>query len=102
MSIEFLKTIRETEKVCEKKLEQAEKAKQNAIEEAEKQQTLKLREAENSAKSDAENIIAEIKTKIEQQYIKALNDFEQEQSLIKEKAKKIEEKAIDIVLKTVL
>ncbi len=98
MSVEFLKIIRETEKKCEQKLKKAEASKQNTIMEAEKKAVLRIRDAEIQAKEEADKILSNVGNKVEKEYTKILNVFEEEQNKLKEKAKKIEKKAVDYIL----
>jgi vacuolar-type H+-ATPase subunit H len=101
MGVEFLKIIRETEKKCEQKLKKAETSKQNALMEAEKSAVLRIRDAEIQAKEEADKILSSVGDKVEKEYIKVLNIFEEEQNKLKEKAKKIEKKAVDYILSNI-
>ena len=101
MSVEFLKVIRETEKKCEQKLKNAETSKQDAIMEAEKSAVLRIRDAEIQAKEEADKILSSVGDKVEKEYVKILNIFEEEQNKLKEKAKKIEKKAVDYILSNI-
>ena len=101
MSVEFLKVIRETEKKCEEKLKKAEASKQTAIMEAEKAAVLKVRDAEIQAKEEANKMLSNVGNRVEKEYIKTLNVFEEEQNKLKEKAKKIEKKAVDFILSNI-
>ena len=101
MSVEFLKDIRETEKKCEEKLKKAETTKQNAIMEAEKSAVLRIKDAEIQAKEEADKILSNVEDRVEKEYIKVLNIFEEEQNKLKEKAKKIEKKAVDYILSNI-
>lgn len=102
MSVDFLKTIRETEKECEQKIKNAQEEKHNAIMEAEKKSVLKLRDVEIQAKEEATKILSGVKDRVENEYAKMLNSYEQEQNELKTKAKKQEKKAIDFVLTEIL
>ncbi len=101
MSVEFLKVIRETEKKCEQKLKKAETSKQNAIMEAEKSAVLRVRDTEIQAKEEADKILSSVGDRVEKEYVKVLNIFEEEQNKLKEKAKKIEKKAVDYILSNI-
>jgi len=101
MSVEFLKNIRETEKKCEQKLKKAETSKQNAIMEAEKSVVLRIRDAEIQAKEKANQILSSVEERVEKEYVKILNIFEEEQNKLKEKAKKIEKKAVDYIISNI-
>jgi vacuolar-type H+-ATPase subunit H len=101
MSVEFLKVIRETEKKCEQKLKKAETSKQNAIMDAEKSAVLRVRDAEIQAKEEANKILSNVGDQVEKEYVKVLNIFEEEQNKLKEKAKKIEKKAVDYILSNI-
>lgn len=102
MSVDFLKTIRKTERECEQDIKNAETAKQNALMEAEKKTVLKVRDAEIQAKEEATKILSGVKDRIEEEYIKMLNLFEEEQNEFKTKAKKQEKKAIDFILAEIM
>ena len=102
MSIEFLKKIRNTEKECEKKLKVAESTKQNAIMEAEKVSILKVRDTDIQARLEAEKIIASIKDRVEQEYVKMLNESELENNNLKEKTRKIKKQALEYILSTIM
>lgn len=97
MSVDFLKTIRDTEKECEQDIKNAESSKQNAIMEAEKKAVLKIRDVEIRAKEEADKILSGVKDRVEKEYVKMLNSFEEEQNELKTKAKKLEKKAIEII-----
>ena len=102
MSIEFLKKIRNTEKECEKKLKVAESTKQNAIMEAEKVSILKVRDTDIQARLEAEKIIASIKDRVEQEYVKMLNESELENNNLKEKTRKIKKQALEYILSIIM
>lgn len=102
MSVEFLKKIRNTEKECEKKLKVAESTKQNAIMEAEKVSILKVRDTDIQARLEAEKIIASIKDRVEQEYVKMLNESELENNNLKEKTRKIKKQALEYILSTIM
>ena len=101
MSVEFLKTIRETERECEQKIKNAETEKQNALMEAEKQAVLSIRESEIQAKEEATKILSGVKDRVEEEYVKMLNIFEEEQNKLKERAKKVDKQAIDLILSNI-
>ena len=101
MSVEFLKTIRKTERECEQKIKNAEAEKQTAMMEAEKQAVLSIRESEIQAKEEATKILSGVKDRVENEYVKMLNLFEEEQNKLKERAKKAGKEAIDLVLSNV-
>ena len=98
MSVDFLKTIRETERDCEQDIKNAEMAKQDALMEAEKRAVLKVRDAEIQAREEASKILSSVKDRTEKEYIKLLNSYEEEQNEFKAKAKKQEKKAIDFII----
>jgi len=102
MSVEFLKKIRNTEKECEKKLKIAESTKQNAIMEAEKVAILKVRDTDIQARLEAEKIIASIKNRVEQEYVKMLNESELENNNLKEKTRKVKKQALDYILSIIM
>lgn len=102
MSVEFLKKIRNTEKECEKKLKSAESTKQTAIMEAEKVSILKVRDIDIQARLEAEKIIASIKDRVEQEYVKMLNESELENNNLKEKTRKIKKQALDYILSMIM
>lgn len=102
MSVEFLKIIRETEKKCEQKLKKAEASKQNTIMEAEKKAVLRIRDAEIQAKEEADKVLSGVEGRVEKEFATMNKGFEESQSKLKEKAKKIEKEAIDKVLTEVL
>ena len=102
MSVDFLKTIRETERECEQDIKNAETAKQNALMEAEKKAVLKIRDTEIQAKEKATKILSDVKDRVEKEYVKMLNSYEEEQNELKAKAKKQEKKAIDFILAEIL
>lgn len=102
MSVDFLKKIRNTEKECEKKLKVAESTKQNAIMEAEKVSILKVRDTDIQARLEAEKIIASIKDRVEQEYVKMLNESELENNNLKEKTRKIKKQAFDYILSIIM
>ena len=102
MSVKFLKTIREIERDCEQKIKAAETTKNEAVMEAEKKSVLKLRDVEIHAKEEANKILSGVKGRVEKEYVKMLNIFEENQNELKNKAKKLEKEAIDIVLSKVL
>jgi len=102
MSVDFLKTIRETERECEQDIKNAETTKQNALMEAEKKTVLKIRDTEIQAKEEATKILSGVKDRIEKEYVKMLNLYEEEQNELKAKAKKQEKKAIDFILTEVM
>ncbi len=102
MSVDFLKTIRETERECEQDIKNAETAKQNALMEAEKKTVLKIRDTEIQAKEEATKILSGAKDKTDREYVKMLNLFEEEQNELKAKAKKQEKKAIDFILEEIM
>jgi len=102
MSVDFLKTIRETERECEQDIKNAETTKQNALMEAEKKTVLKIRDTEIQAKEEATKILSDVKDRIDKEYVKMLNLFEEEQNELKAKAKKQEKKAIDFIIEEVM
>ena len=102
MSVDFLKTIRETERECEQDIKNTETAKQNAIMDAEKKAVLKVRDTEIQAKEEATKILSGIKDRVEKEYVKLLNSYEEEQNELKSQAKKQEKKAIDFILTEVM
>ena len=102
MSVEFLKKIRKTERDCEEKIKQAEASKQNAVLEAEKTSVLKIRDAEIQAKEEADKVLSGVSDRVEKEFAVMNKEFEENQNKLKEKAKKIEKEAIDIVLSEVL
>ncbi|MBY8999932.1 MAG: hypothetical protein KGD64_03370 [Candidatus Heimdallarchaeota archaeon] len=102
MSVDFLKTIRETERDCEQDIKNAEMAKQNAVMEAEKRTVLKVRDAEIQAREEASKILADVKDRTEKEFVKMLNSFEEEQNEFKAKAKKQEKKAIDFIITEIM
>ncbi|NPD87101.1 MAG: hypothetical protein HGN29_00150 [Asgard group archaeon] len=102
MSVDFLKTIRDTERECEEKIKKAETAKNESIMEAEKKAVLNLRDKEIKAKEAANKILSEVKGRVDKEYATMLNRFEEEQNELKEKAKQKEKKAIDFVVSTVM
>ena len=102
MSVDFLKTIRETERECEQKIKNAESAKNEAIMEAEKNAVLKIRDREIKAKEEADKILSGVKERVDKEYVALLNKFEEEQNKLKEKAKKIEKKAVDFLVSTIM
>jgi len=101
MSVEFLKTIRETERECEQKIKNAETEKQTALMEAEKQAVLSVRESEIQAKEEASKILSGVKSQVEKEYVKMLNKFEEEQNELKERAKKVDKQAVDLILSNI-
>ena len=101
MSIEFLKTIRETERECEQKIKNAEDDKQTALMEAEKQAVLSIRESEIQANEEANKILSGVKSRVEKEYVKMLNIFEEDQNELKERAKKVDKQAIDLILSNI-
>ena len=102
MSVDFLKTIRDTERECEEKIKKAETDKNEAIMEAEKKAVLKLRDKEIKAKEEANKILSGVKGRVDKEYAIMLNKFEEEQNELKEKAKKIEKKASDFVISAIM
>ncbi|MHA2357329.1 MAG: hypothetical protein ACXABK_00985 [Candidatus Heimdallarchaeaceae archaeon] len=102
MSVEFLKTVREIERECEQKIKKAEAAKQTALMEAEKKGVLEARDSEIQAKEEANIILSGVKERVDKEYVAMLNVFEEEQNNLKEKAKKIEKKAIDFILSVIV
>ncbi len=102
MSVEFLKKIRKTERDCEEKIKQTEITKQNAVLEAEKTSILKIRDAEIQAKEEADKVLSGVEGRVEKEFATMNKGFEESQSKLKEKAKKIEKEAIDKVLTEVL
>ncbi|MCG3224603.1 MAG: hypothetical protein H7647_09070 [Candidatus Heimdallarchaeota archaeon] len=102
MSVDFLKTIRETERECEQDIKNAETTKQNALMEAEKKTVLKIRDIEIQAKEEATKILSGVKDRVEKEYVKMLNLFEEEQNELKAKAKIQEKKAADFVLEEIM
>lgn len=102
MSVDFLKTIRETERECEQDIKNAETTKQNALMEAEKKTVLKIRDIEIQAKEEATKILSGVKDRVEKEYVKMLNLFEEEQNELKAKAKIQEKKAVDFVLEEIM
>ena len=102
MSVEFLKTIRETERECEQDIKNAETTKQNALMEAEKKTVLKIRDTEIQAREEANKILSDVKDRSEKEYVKMLNLYEEEQNELKAKAKKQEKKAIDFILEEIM
>ncbi|MCG3221211.1 MAG: hypothetical protein H7641_07510 [Candidatus Heimdallarchaeota archaeon] len=102
MSVDFLKTLRDTERECEEKIKKAETDKDEAIMEAEKKAVLKLRDKEIKAKEEANKILSGVKGRVDKEYATMLNKFEEEQNELKEKAKKIEKKATDFVVSTIM
>ena len=102
MSVDFLKTIRDTERKCEEKIKKAEIDKNEVIMETEKKAVLKLRDKEIKAKEEVNKILSGIKGRIDKEYVTMLNKFEEEQNELKEKAKQKEKKAIDFVVSTIM
>lgn len=102
MSVDFLKTIRETERECEQDIKNAETTKQNALMEAEKKTVLKIRDTEIQAKEEATKILSGVRDRVEKEYVKMLNLFEEEQNELKAKAKIQEKKAVDFVLEEIM
>ncbi|MHA1952377.1 MAG: hypothetical protein ACXAAM_01235 [Candidatus Heimdallarchaeaceae archaeon] len=102
MSVDFLKTIRDTERECEEKIKKAETDKNEAIMEAEKKAVLKLRDQEIKAKEEANKILSGVKGRVDKEYATMLNKFEEEQNELKEKAKQIEKKATDFVVSIIM
>ena len=102
MSVDFLKTIRETERECEQDIKNAETTKQNALMEAEKKTVLKIRDTEIQAKEEATKILSGVKDRIDKEYVKILNLYEEEQNELKAKAKKQEKNAIDFILEEIM
>lgn len=102
MSVDFLKTIRDTERECEKKIKKAETEKDEAIMEAEKKAVLKIRDVEIKAKEEATNILSGVKERVDKEYATMLNKFEDEQNKLKTKAKNIEKKAIDYIVSEIM
>ncbi len=102
MSVDFLKTIRETERECEQDIKNAETTKQNALMEAEKNTVLKIRDTEIQAKEEATKILSGVKDRIDKEYVKILNLYEEEQNELKAKAKKQEKNAIDFILEEIM
>ncbi|MCG3226456.1 MAG: hypothetical protein H7645_06010 [Candidatus Heimdallarchaeota archaeon] len=102
MSVDFLKTIRDTERECEEKIKKAEIDKNEAIMEAEKKAVLKLRDKEIKVKEEANKILSGVKERIDKEYAIMLNKFEKEQNELKEKAKQIEKKATDFIVSTIM
>ncbi|MCK5141570.1 MAG: hypothetical protein KAQ70_05200 [Candidatus Heimdallarchaeota archaeon] len=102
MSVDFLKTIRKTERECEQDIKNAETTKQNALMEAEKKTVLKIRDTEIQAKEEATKILSSVKERIDKEYVKMLNLYEEEQNELKAKAKKQEKKAIDFILEEIM
>ena len=102
MSVDFLKTIRDTERECAEKIKKTETDKDEAIMEAEKKAVLKLRDKEIKVKEEANKILSGVKGRVDKEYATMLNKFEEEQNELKEKAKKIEKKATDFVVSTIM
>lgn len=102
MSVDFLKTIRETERECEQDIKNAETAKQTALMEAEKKAVLKIRDTEIHAKEEANEILSNVKDRIEKEYVKMLNSYEEKQNELKAKAKQHEKQAIDFILTEIM
>ena len=102
MSVDFLKTIRETERECEQDIKNAETTKQNALMEAEKKTVLNIRDTEIQAKEEATKILSGVKDRIDKEYVKILNLYEEEQNELKAKAKKQEKNAIDFILEEIM
>ena len=102
MSVDFLKTIRETERESEQDIKNAETTKQNALMEAEKKTVLKIRDTEIQAKEEATKILSGVKDRIDKEYVKILNLYEEEQNELKAKAKKQEKNAIDFILEEIM
>lgn len=102
MSVEFLKTIRKTERDCEEKIKKAEAAKERAIMNAEKDSVLQIRDAGVNANEVASKILSEVKTRIDKEFASLDKEFETTKSKLEEKAKKSEKKAIDLILSEIL
>jgi len=102
MSVDFLKTIRETERECEKKIKKAETDKEEAIMEVEKKSVLQIRDKEIKAKEAADKILSGVKGRVDKEYANMLSRFEKEQNELKEKAKKIEKEAVDLVISKIM
>ncbi len=102
MSIEFLKTIRKTERDCEEKIKKAEAAKERAIMDAEKEGVLQIRDAGINANEIASKILSDVKTRIEKEFVSLDKEFETIKSKLDEKAKKSEKKAVDLILSEIL
>lgn len=102
MSVKFLKSIREIERDCEQRVKNTESKSNNEIMEAEKKAVLKLRDTEIQAKEEANKILSGVKERVEKEYVKMLNIFEEDQNELKTKAKKLEKEAIDLILSKVL
>ncbi|MEE9409306.1 MAG: hypothetical protein V3V41_00070 [Candidatus Heimdallarchaeota archaeon] len=101
MSIEFLKSIRETERDCEQKIKNTESEKEIALMEAEKHAVLRIRDSEIQAKEETSKILSGVKNRVEKEYVKMLNVFEEEQNQLKAKSKNIDKKAIDLIQSTI-
>ncbi len=102
MSVDFLKTIRETERECEEKIKKAETEKDEAIMEAEKNAVLKIRDVEIKAKEEATKILSGVKERVDKEYATMLNEFENEQNKLKTKSKNIEKEAVDYIISEVM
>ena len=102
MSVDFLKTIRETERECEKKIKKAETDKEETIMEVEKKSVLQIRDKEIKAKEAADKILSGVKGRVDKEYANMLSKFEKEQNELKEKAKKIEKEAVDLVISKIM